>query len=97
MSFSSLHEVLHHDPARPCGESPGSADLFPDLMRLDRNVENRDRVASIYVESIGIGDQTHRLTTDGEAWSACLKHPNFRACYDLSMVRLAMQQALLKQ
>ena len=97
MNKQSLPEVLHYNPARPCCESPAAADLFPDLMRLDHNVENRGRVASIYIESVGIGDQSHRLTTDAEAWSACVQHPNFRACYDLSMARLAMQQAMLKQ
>ena len=95
MTTPSHHEVLHYDPAHPCCESPAAADLFPDLLHLDHNVENRGRVASIFIESVGIGDQDRRLTIDEAAWNECVKHPNFRACYDLSMARLAMEKALL--
>ena len=52
-------------------------------------------MASIFIESVGIGDQDRRLTIDEAAWNECVKHPNFRACYDLSMARLAMEKALL--
>ena len=48
---------------------------------------------SIFIESIGI--QRHRLTIDKAAWNGCVKHPNFRACCDLSMARLALLQSML--
>ena len=96
MKTLSHREVLHYDPAHPCCDTPSLADFFPDLLRLDHNVENRGRVASIFIESLGIGIQSHRLTIDEKAWSECVKHPNFRACYDLSMARLALQEAILK-
>lgn len=89
-------EVLHYDPAQPCCDTPSRADFFPDLLRLDHNVENRGRVASIFIESLGIGTQSRRLTIDENAWSECVQHPNFRACYDLSMARLALQEAILR-
>ena len=95
MKTTSHPEVLHYDPTHPCCESSTAADLFPDLLRLKDNAENRGRVASIFIESIGIGVQERRLTIDETAWNECLKHPNFRACHDLSMARQALQQAML--
>ncbi len=96
MNTMSHPEVLHYDPARPCCESPAAADFFPDLLRLEPNVENRGRVASIFIEHMGVGDQKLRLTTDDAAWNECVQHPNFRACYDLSMAKLALQHAMLE-
>lgn len=95
MNTPSHRELLHYDPSRPCCKSPAAADFFPDLLRLVKNAENRGRVASIFIESEGIGVQDQRLTIDQAAWNECVKHPNFRACYDLSMARMAMQQAML--
>jgi hypothetical protein len=95
MKTISHSEVLHYDPSHPCCESSDSADLFPDLLRLEHNKENRGRVASIFIESIGIGVQSRRLTMNEAAWSECVKHLNFRACYDLSLAKLALQQSML--
>lgn len=92
---TSTPAVLPYNPERSCCETPASADLFPDLLRLEHNKENRGCVASIFIESIGLGIQGRRLTIDEAAWNECVKHPNFRACYDLSMARLALQQAML--
>ncbi len=89
-------EVLHYEPSQRCCDTPSRGDLFPDLLRLDYNVENRGRVASIFVESLGIGIQDRRLAFDEKAWEDCMKQPNFRACYDLSMARLVLQEAVLK-
>ncbi len=37
----------------------------------------------------------HRVVTVGDrAWEECVKAPNFRACYDLSMAKLALQEAI---
>lgn len=96
MKTESHREVLHFDPSRPPCESPSAADFFPDLERLEENAENRGRVASLFVESTGIGTQDHRLTIDQEAWNECVTRPHFRACYDLSMARMALQRAMLE-
>lgn len=95
MKTLSHREVLHYDPSRPSCESPAAGDFFPDLLHLVKNVENRGRVASIFIESMGIGIQDYRMTIDEAAWNECVTRPNFRACYDLSMARMAMQQAML--
>lgn len=90
-------EVLHYDPSRPCCESTAAADLFPDLLNLERNKVNRGRMASIFLESIGIGIQVRGLMVDESAWKECVKHPNFQACYDLSMAKLALQRSICEQ
>lgn len=90
----SLSEVLHFDPTRPCCETPAAADLFPDLLILKVNQSNRGRVASIVIESRGIGVQRSELSVDSETCEECVKAPHFRACYDLSMAKLALQEAL---
>ena len=89
-----MSEVLHFDPARPCCETPAAADLFPDLLHLKTNQTNRGRVASIIIESRGIGVQRSELIVNNEAWGECVKTPHFRACYDLSMAKLALQSTL---
>ncbi len=95
MKTDKQQKVWHYDPARPCCESTSEADLFPDLEHLKYNVENCGRVASILVKSIGIGIQQRKLTIDEQGWRECFKHPNFRACHDLAMAKLAMQKELL--
>ena len=87
-------EVLHFDPAHPCCATPSSADLFPDLLNLDTNKRNRGRVVTDVVESCGVVTQNCVLTVDTKAWEECVKSLNFRACYDLSMAKLALQEAL---
>lgn len=90
----SLPEALHFDPARPCCESPAAADLFPDLLHLKTNQSNRGRVATIVMESRGIGVQRSELIVNNKAWEECVKTPHFRACYDLSVAKLALQSSL---
>jgi hypothetical protein len=91
---SSLPGFLHFDPARPCCETAAAADLFPNLLNLKTNQINRGRVASVVMQSEGIGVQRSELIVDSQAWEECVKTPHFRACYDLSMAKLALQGAL---
>lgn len=90
----TFSEVLHFDPTHPCCETPAAADFFPDLLHLTLNNRHRGRVATAVVESCGNGVQDRVLTVDEKAWAACVMSPNFRACYDLSMAKLALQEAL---
>ncbi len=87
-------EVLHFDPSHPACETPASADLFPDLLQLSTNHRHRGRVATVLVESCGNGVQHREVSIDPLAWAECVQSPNFRACYDLSMAKLALQEAL---
>lgn len=90
-------EVLHFDPTHPCCETPAAADLFPDTLHLDPNKCHRGRIASAVVESCGIGVQGRLMTIDQKAWEECVKNPNFRACYDLSMAKLTLQEVLAER
>ncbi len=94
MKEKNSNIVLHFDPDVPCCDSSAMHDLFPDVTRIKSNAENRGRVASIFVESIGIGTQSKALTIDEEEWGRCVTHPNFSACYRLSMAKLELQRAL---
>ena len=95
MKTQTHPEVLQYQAAHPCCESAAAADLFPDLLNLEAHKENHGRVASIYIESVGVGIQDRQLTIDEAAWKDCVNHPNFRACYDLSMAKLSLQKAIL--
>ncbi len=89
-----MPEALHFDPTRPCCATLAAVDLFPDLLNLKTNQINRGRVASVIVESSGLGVRHSEVVVDEQAWDACVKAPHFRACYDLSMAKLALQGAL---
>ena len=95
MKTQTHPEVLHYQATHPCCESPADADLFPDLLHLEANKNNHGRFASIYLESVGVGIQDWQLTIDETSWKECVKHSNFRACYDLSMAKLALEKAIL--
>ncbi|MDR3405532.1 MAG: hypothetical protein P4L99_23760 [Chthoniobacter sp.] len=91
---TAFPEVLHYDPSHPACETPAAADLFPDLLHLSTNHRHRGRIATVLIESDGVGVQHREVTIDPVAWAECVKSPNFRACYDLSMAKLALQEAL---
>lgn len=91
---AALPDVLHYDATRPCCETPSAGDFFPDLLRIQLNHLNRGRVFAVLTESHGVGLQNREMIVDQAAWDECVKSPNFRACYDLSMAKLALQQAL---
>lgn len=69
--------------------------IFPDLNHLEANKTIRGRVFSITVRGSGIGTQGREITADEDAWEECGRCRSYRSCYDLSMGRLALEQALL--
>ncbi|MBX3742076.1 MAG: hypothetical protein KF712_13850 [Akkermansiaceae bacterium] len=86
--------MLHFNPDVACCEDPAAGDLFPDLLNLAPNRENRGRVAVVIVKSYGIGAAKPVIRIDKEAWSKCFAHSNFDSNYRLSMAQLGLQQAL---
>ena len=68
--------------------------LFPDLSNLIYNTPNRAKVATIEIESHGIGIQKRGLSIDRTQWDACLQCEHFEDCYKLSIAKLIMQQTL---
>ena len=68
--------------------------IFPDLRTFSYNRIARGKVFSVLVKSFGIGVQSRDLTIDTQAWEACQVCPQYRGCYDLSMAKLAMEEAI---
>lgn len=68
--------------------------MFPDVSKLRFNKPNRGRVATIEIESHGIGIQNRGLSIDQQQWEACLQCERFDDCYKLSLAKLMMQQTL---
>jgi hypothetical protein len=79
-----------------CCTSDCAGDLFPDMLNLKINRLNKGRVFGLRVESCGIGVQHREIVIDEEAWEKCSKSPNFDRCFQLSMAKLALQQAVLR-
>lgn len=86
--------MLHFNPDAACCDDPAAGDLFPDLLNLAPNRENRGRVATVFVKSHGIGTTKPVVRIDRAAWMECSSHPNFDSNYRLSMALLSLQQAL---
>lgn len=88
-------EKLHYDPTVECEAGSIKGDLFPDFLSLENNVINRGRIFSVLVERTGMGVQHRWMGCDSAAWAKCAEKPCFRQCYDMSMAKLALAQALL--
>jgi len=68
--------------------------MFPDVSSLRFNNSNQSKVATIEIESCGIGVQRRQLLIDKEQWEECVGCKRFDDCYKLSIARLLMQQSL---
>jgi len=68
--------------------------MFPDVSKLQFNKPNPGKVATIEIESRGIGIQHRALLIDQPQWETCLKCDRFEDCYKLGMAKLLMQQTL---
>jgi hypothetical protein len=69
--------------------------LFPDLLQLPRNKMNQGHVFGAMVQSVGVGVQDRKLSVNAAEWEKCAVCPDYRTCYDLSLAKLALQQAVL--
>ena len=69
--------------------------MFPDVSKLRIDKPNRSKVATIEIESQGIGIQRRQLSFDEQQWKECVGCKRFDDCYKLSIAKLLMQQALI--
>jgi len=69
--------------------------LFPDFGHLNFNQPTEGKAFSVFVKRIGIGTQRRELTVKPDAWDECVACPEYRTCYDLSMAKLALHEALV--
>ena len=89
-------QKLHYQPDQQCCSGASVGDLFPDMLHLQTNRLNKGRVFGVLVESCGVGVQHRKVVVDRDAWKECSKSPNFDRCLQLSMAKLALQEAVLR-
>jgi hypothetical protein len=70
--------------------------IFPDLLRMHANQRARGKVFSAFVRSVGVGVQERQVSVDESAWEECAKCPDYRTCYDLSMGKTVLEEAVLR-
>lgn len=68
--------------------------IFPDLDQLQLNAPLKGKVFSVLARSSGIGIQNREIQADPQAWDACRQCPEYSSCYDFSMARISLDQAL---
>ena len=68
--------------------------MFPDLERLEYNRPAQGKAFRVLVESKGIGVSRRSVEVDREQWDRCVACPCHRDCYDLSLARLLLAQAV---
>jgi hypothetical protein len=90
----SVKEHLHYNGKKECLSGAGMGELFPDFMRLARNVLNRGRVFGVLIESHGLGVQDKEIVRDEAAWKKCLECHDFDRCLQVSLANLTLQQAV---
>jgi hypothetical protein len=89
-----MKEHLHYDPKKESGSGACLGELFPDFMRLTRNVLNRGRVFAVLIESHGMGVQHKEIVRDETAWKKCLACRDFDRCLQVSLASLTLQKAV---
>ncbi len=70
--------------------------LLPDFEHLNYNKPTEGKAFRVFVESIGAGRQRREEELKPEAWDECVACADYRACYELSMAKLALHQALAR-
>ncbi len=68
--------------------------MFPDFTRLKRKGRLEGQAFAALVTGSGTGAQGRSLEVKREAWEKCVACPDYRTCYELSMAKLALHQAL---
>jgi hypothetical protein len=85
-----------NNPDRPCCSDPCIGDLFPDMLNLKFNQLNKGRVFGVLLKSAGMGIQDRQVVVDQDVWKQCSTSPNFDRCLQLSMAKLALEEAVLR-
>ncbi len=68
--------------------------LLPDFEHLNYNKPTEGKAFRVFVESIGAGRQRREQEVRQEGWEECAACAEFHPCYELSMAKLALHQAL---
>ncbi len=68
--------------------------MLPDLSRLEYKKQLEAEAFSVLISSPGTGAAGHRVDFKPEAWEKCIACPDYRTCYDLSLARLIISNAV---
>jgi len=68
--------------------------IFPDLAQLEDNKPLKSPVFTVLLESSGMFVQRRSLQVDEAVWNACQQCQDYRSCYDLSLARFLLAQAI---
>jgi hypothetical protein len=68
--------------------------MFPDLDRIELNKPLCGQAFEVTVQSHGIGVSARQIKVLPDGWEQCTQCEQYRNCYDLSMAKLALQNAL---
>ena len=69
--------------------------LFPDMLHFQPNRPAVGAAFACSASSCGIGTQSVEMTVDRAGWDHCVACPQYRECYDLSLGKLLLSQAML--
>jgi hypothetical protein len=69
--------------------------MFADFTRLKRKERLEGQAFAALVTGSGTGAQGRSLEVKREAWEKCVACPDYRACYDLSLATLEMNEVLM--
>jgi hypothetical protein len=68
--------------------------MFPNVSLVEANKAHRGEVFGCRLNSFGIGTQSVEFTVDEAKWEHCTECPHYRTCYDLSVAKLAFENAV---
>ena len=68
--------------------------MVPDFEHLQYNKPTEGKAFRVFVENIGVGRQRRQLELRPEGWEECLGCGDYQTCYDLSMAKLALHEAM---
>jgi hypothetical protein len=69
--------------------------MFPDFTRLKRKERLEGQAFTALVTGSGTGAQGRSLEVKRDAWEKCVACPAYGTCYDLSLAKLEMNEALM--
>jgi hypothetical protein len=68
--------------------------IFPDIEKLTINRENRGKVFSVKLVSLGVGINSREIHPDIEQWKVCRQCEEFDSCYSFSQAKLILFNSL---
>jgi hypothetical protein len=68
--------------------------MIPDFEHLQYNKPTDGKAFRVFVENVGAGRQRREQEVKLECWDECAGCADYRACYDLSMAKLALHRVL---